>query len=241
MSERHFSAKAAAELQEEININKTLIVAEQILANSASTPPPEDIESDWLTRWRDNARKVRSEELQQLWAQALAGEVKAPGTYSLRTLDFLKNISKSEAEMISRLAPFVTRDLIYLSPMLEENGINFLFLLEMEDIGVISGVTRGGHTQKFKLIKAENFLSVIVGGSKALVIEHPAPKNQLRMTCYKLSSIGMEVLSLGDFPKNSEHLKSVGMQIKNRGFVVKLADWVQAKDGGGHYFNPVEL
>ena len=241
MSERHASAKAAAELQEEINLNKTIILAEQLITNSDSAPPQEEIGADWLTRWRDSARKVRSEELQQLWAQALAGELKSPGSYSLRTFDFLRNISKSEAEMISRLAPFVTKGVIYRDPLLDASGINFSFLLEMEDIGVVSGIKGGGLEQTLKSISAEKFQSVIVSGSKVLIIEDPTTEKQLKMDCYKLSSIGAEVLSLGNFPKNIEHLKNIGTQIKLKGFSVKFADWVQGADGGGHYFNAVEL
>ena len=36
---------------------------------------------------------MSSEELQTLWGRTLAGEIKSPGSYSLRTLDFLKNLS----------------------------------------------------------------------------------------------------------------------------------------------------
>ena len=47
---------------------------------------------------------MSSEELQTLWGRVLAGEIKSPGTFSLRTLEFLKNTSHEEALKIAKLA-----------------------------------------------------------------------------------------------------------------------------------------
>jgi hypothetical protein len=135
-------------VRKEVNVAKAVIVAEDILAKDGQQPPTEDIEDDWLFSWRENAGKVSSEELQDLWGRVLAGELKQPGSYSVRTLEFLKSLSKVEAELISKLATFVIENRIYRNKddFLEKEGIHFTQLLYLQDIGIMSGVEAVGLT-----------------------------------------------------------------------------------------------
>lgn len=94
-------------IRKETNIAKAILNAEDILKDDQQEPSEELIEDDWLYSWRDYAGKVSSSELQDLWGRILAGEVKQPGSYSMRTLEFLKGLSKSEAILISKVARFV--------------------------------------------------------------------------------------------------------------------------------------
>jgi hypothetical protein len=68
--------------------------------------------------------------------------VKSPGRFSLRTLEFLRNLSQAEAKAIERISPFVISDVIFHgdTPMLEAEGIQFSDLLAMQELGVIAGV-----------------------------------------------------------------------------------------------------
>ncbi|MBK4255797.1 DUF2806 domain-containing protein, partial [Enterobacter hormaechei] len=100
------SQVVAKEVQKEINIAKSLLIAEEILSLDQSEPTNENIEDDWLFRWRDSAATTTSEKLQDLWGRVLAGEMKSPGSYSLRTLDFIRNLSQREASDIQQLFSF---------------------------------------------------------------------------------------------------------------------------------------
>ncbi len=82
------SATADA-LRKEINVAKAIAHATEELKNDTSSVSEKNMDTDWLHRWRENAGTVSAEELQSLWGKILAGEVKAPGTYSLRVLDFV--------------------------------------------------------------------------------------------------------------------------------------------------------
>jgi hypothetical protein len=98
--------RKAEAIQQEININKTIGLVEEELLHSHQEPSEKEVDSDWLSRWRDHAKSTNSEELRQIWARTLAGEVKSPGSYSLRTLEFIKNLSQEEAMAISKLGQF---------------------------------------------------------------------------------------------------------------------------------------
>ncbi|EHP41357.1 membrane-fusion protein, partial [Cupriavidus basilensis OR16] len=79
-------ARTANAIREEVNVAKALLHAEATLSRDDSPVPAESINDDWMYRWRDSAASVSSEQMQSLWGSVLAGEVKSPGSFSLRTL-----------------------------------------------------------------------------------------------------------------------------------------------------------
>lgn len=234
------SKKIAREIQEEININKIIITAEQQLTNDSQEPPTQNIDGDWLFRWQESARKISSDDLQKLWAKALSGETKKPGTYSLRTIDFLKNISQAEAQKIELIAPFAIDDCIIKDQVLEQYGIDFNLLLELEELGILTGVDGGGLKRQFYSINKEDYTNYIFYKNKSLIIKDPSPEKKLTLSCYKVTQIGTEIIQLGEFAHIQEYITSVANQIKSSGFNVSIAD-CELKDSMYNISNPVDL
>ena len=54
---------------------------------------------DWTARFFNDVQDVSSEELQDLWAKVLKGEVERAGSTSLRALGILKNVDTQTAEL----------------------------------------------------------------------------------------------------------------------------------------------
>jgi hypothetical protein len=233
------SIGAAEAARNEINASKAVIHAEELLANDPQLPPERPIEEDWLFTWRDYAGKVSTEDLQKLWGSVLAGEVKSPGTYSLRTLEFLRGLSKSEAEQIAKLARFVVESRIARSQKqyLEEHGITFGVLLQLQELGVVSGVEALGLSTTYKTITPGKFLRALRSNGKVLVIEHEDPAKVLTFEVYMLTVVGAQLLGLGSFEPDIQYLRMIGKQIASQGFKVKLADWAQVSENEGRYFN----
>ncbi|PHM18799.1 MAG: membrane-fusion protein [Curvibacter sp. PD_MW3] len=230
---------AANNVRSEINASKAVVFAEEQLAVDPQEPAPRQVDEDWLFAWRENAGKVSNEDLQRLWGSVLAGEVKSPGKYSIRTLDFLKALSKDEAELISNLARYVITARIFRSQnaYLESKGLNFNLLLKMQELGVISGVEAVGLTTAFKTNAEGKFLRVFVSHDKALVVEHEDPARSLEMEVYLLTEVGKQVLGLGSFEPDLDYLKLIGSEIASKGFQVQLADWENISETHGRYFN----
>ena len=65
------------------------------------------IDPDWFARWRREARVIGNEEMQRLWGRILVEEAKKPESVSYRTLDVLKNLTKHEAELFSRMGQWI--------------------------------------------------------------------------------------------------------------------------------------
>ena len=64
-----------------------------------------DVEPDmaWTSSFSNLAQDISSEDMQELWARVLAGEVARPGRTSARTLTILRNLDKSTAQAFKRL------------------------------------------------------------------------------------------------------------------------------------------
>lgn len=240
---RDYSSKSdqkqqARRVQQEINLNKAICLAEEEILRSNQEPPEGAVESDWVNRWQDHAKNTTNEELRRLWARALAGEVKSPGSYSLRTLEFIKNLSQEEALAISKLGAFAISGTIVKVPQLEKEGINFQFLLKMDELGLISGVQGGsvmGLNFSMESRSKDKYSNFLVNRNRILMFEAADVKKVFKTGCYPITQIGNELLALGDFSANEMYMRDVGLQIKSQGFDVRIAFWEQVKQGEGIY------
>jgi hypothetical protein len=214
-------------IRREVNVAKAVTYAEQHLKDDAQQPPENKIEDDWLFRWRDYAGEVSSEQLQILWGKLLAGELKSPGSYSLRALEFLRNLSPSEAKEIALLSRFVLQDIVVRSQrqILEEEGISFGFLLRMQELGVVSGVEAIGLSVQYKSNETTRFIQVFCSHGRVLLATHEDPNKILSLESYNLTDVGRQILRLGIFAPHEKYLRKVGEQLKSQGFSVNLGSY----------------
>ncbi|WP_428115088.1 DUF2806 domain-containing protein [Candidatus Poriferisodalis sp.] len=85
-------------------------------------------DSDWTARFFSEVQDVSSAGLQQLWARILAGEVRQPGSTSLRTLELLRNMDRNVAIVFQRLCS-VTCSLFLEAEMFDAsaNSLNVVY------------------------------------------------------------------------------------------------------------------
>ena len=223
----------------EINSAKAVIHAEEQLENDPQTPPDREVDKDWLFAWRDCAGKVSADDLQRLWGSILAGEIKSPGKYSIRTLEFLKTLSKSEAHVISNIARYVIEGWIAgdQQQYLDKQDFTFGQLLQLQEMGVLSGAETFGLGVSYNTTVKEKFTRALLSNGKALIVEHDDPTKVLELQVYRLTEVGSQILSLGSFEPDLDYLRLVGKQIVRQGFTVKLCDWQQISENKGRYSN----
>lgn len=232
-------------MQAEVNVAKAVINAEAELENDGQQPSDSKVDDDWLLRWRDSAKNVSSEELQALWGRVLAGEIKSPGSFSLRTLEFLKNLSQQDARRIEKLAPFViNRNFVCAEErphrVLEAEGITFAFLCQLEELGIVSAATPNMMT-RIRSSAPDSFVAHLLAYDRALLVMHHDAKKSLNLEIYSVTSLGLQVLRLGAFTPHNTYLRSVGELIKCMGFKVLLARYVQLTENEGRAFDAAEL
>ncbi len=112
---------------------------------------PDSIADDWIVNFFDKSRIVSDNEMQELWSRVLAGEANVSGTYSKRTVNFLSDFDKTEADLFTRFCGFVwvlsgVRDLVMFDErarIYNRHGIDFDGLIHLDSIGLIQfGATK---------------------------------------------------------------------------------------------------
>jgi len=116
---------------------------------------PNRIEDDWVTNFFDKSRIVSDIEMQDLWSAILAGEANTPGTYSKRTVNFLGDLDKRDAELFMTLCSFgwfidKFTPLIFDmdAAIYNDNGLNFDKLSHLDSIGLIQLNKIGGFSKR---------------------------------------------------------------------------------------------
>ena len=138
-------------------------ITDKALSHLTEEATPDSMENDWIVNFFDKSRIVSDVEMQELWSKILAGEANSPGTYSKRTVNFLSDLEKEEAELFSKLCGFawVVGTLVPLvfdnqDEIYQKHDISFSSLNHLESIGLI----RFNHITDFVLQKLPKKLTV---------------------------------------------------------------------------------
>ena len=222
------AAQTAAYLQNlerHTNLRRIFAIAEQ----EAKETPDEHVSDDavdpgWFARWRDGAQDVSGEEMTLLWARVLAGEATQPDTFSLHTVDLLRNLSRTDAKLIERVAPFVINDVIPHN-MNNEDVLPFIDLLNLSDMGILKGVEARVLTASVTTDFEDKFEKHMICNNKAILMHHEDAKKKLNYGCIRVTRVGREILSLGTFEANMPFLEKFISMMKEQGFSVKIGDY----------------
>lgn len=165
---------------------------------------------DWLNRLFSIVGDISDDEMQNLWAQILAGETKTPKSYSLKTLDVLRNMSKEDARLYVEAMRYQCFENFILSE--DDCGLDLNSKILLTDIGLISSeeITR---TIKFSI---NTNLRVIKNG---FVINIDSDNKDVKVSFNgrRLTNAGYELLQLLDPVPNQELFDYVGNKLLKSG------------------------
>lgn len=176
------------EVKNQNNIERVIGNASLELENIDEVPDI-PIDQDWIYRFFDYAKGISNEEMQKAWGRILAGEIKSPGTFSLRTLETIKNMSQEEALLFNKLSKFVistTNDKILFdnTTLFSKFGLSVEQLMILEDCGLV----KINDSINFNLRAEKNYLFY---GTKIVVIDKPITIKVLPIT-----QSGKQILSI---------------------------------------------
>lgn len=81
------------EIKKQRNLDSVNGFAAEQLKNEQEVSD-EPVDDDWIGRFFSFAEDISNEEMQVLWGKILAGEIKKPKTFSIRTLELIRNLTK---------------------------------------------------------------------------------------------------------------------------------------------------
>lgn len=173
-------------------------ITDKALPQLNENAKPESMDNDWIANFFDKCRIVSDDEIQRLWSRVLAGEANAPGSYSKRTVNFLSNLDKVEAELFSKLCGFgwqignvVPVPLVFdvQAEIYNIHGINFNALSHLDSIGLVqfdgvAGFVNQNVPKKYSALYYD----------RALILEMPHDAdNTLQVGKVLLTKVGQEL------------------------------------------------
>lgn len=200
----------------------------------------EPLSDDWISRFFNTAQDVSEEEMQNLWSQILAGEIKQPNTYSLRTLETLKCLCSKDAQNFMEVAKYVvdgnsipridiTRSA--LSSELEEDLVKLEGLHSYEqftlDFEVILALAEAGivHTGSFISRRIEGEEVLLHCGDYVLKVTNPNMK-MVFYHQYPLTKVGRELIKLINPKVDKDFLIQLAETLKLQGCTVSYGELV---------------
>lgn len=215
LSDRAEQRKAHKELLKQNNI-------ESVIALATLSPPKsiadEPIDSDWLNTFIENAETVSSNVMQKLWARVFVNEIEKPGGFSLKSLEFLKKLTRYEADAFTKLCRYITP---------EPHNEGFIVLSAIRQRGFISGLFSSYADDSFPrkseldlnewmtlinlgLVHAEGLLWKSLPKGTAIDLRYfklVTKKNKVTPHFYSLTSLGNEIAQLVDVPLDDDYFK----------------------------------
>lgn len=98
---------------------------------------------DWFVRFYEATGSVSDDAMQHLWAKILAGEIAQPSSFSLKTIDVMKNLSKKDAELFVKICShsFAMNESVYFLPNENEYlkcaGITYANIMKLNELGLM--------------------------------------------------------------------------------------------------------
>lgn len=185
-------------------------------------PPVENqpLDEDWIARFLNYAEDIGNEEMQHLWGKILAGEIKQPRTFSLRTLDVVRNLSKEDANAIMKVSNLAFMSANYpvlfrgvYSDTLTKYGLSIQVIELMKELNILQPTDIAAI-----ILPANNpeiDIKPFVFGKTLMLVTRDANASKQNIPIYLFSNVGKEILKLIDVSPPFEYLKELASHLKS--------------------------
>lgn len=164
----------------------------------------ESVNPDWSARFFDYVKNCSDDDVKQIWSRILAGEIQTLGSYSYRTLDALRSISKVEAELLVIYADRVIMDGVM------SKSLPVFDITRMADAGFI------GETELTRTLSFGNSANqIIYTNEDFLILANKASLEETKYAFYPLTQVGRELYPLVSIGDGRETAFKVLGQCKN--------------------------
>ena len=192
----------------------------------------EPVEKDWMTRFLNIAEEVSDVDMQEIWGRVLAGEIKKPISYSLRTLEVLRHLSKEEAALIMKVSNYqVALDLLST----EDFAVSLIDRITLDDIGVICGE----ELVRTYIIPSKGKISFEL--NKQALINIYAPIGvKIDLKGFKMSKAGIEIMGLIQEHNYSAFYTNLSKYIKSKGATKVTINEIVNWNGNKYQYKQLE-
>lgn len=247
--------KSALFVKEQYNRDRIIVNAAKKLNHSEGISN-DQVDEDWLANFFEHAKYANSDYMQILWGRILADEVVKPGSYSIRALDALRNLKKTDAENFTKICSlllanvnkslqFVLNDADYL---LREKSLSQRDLSYLEEIGLIRQSSLA--EIPIGILSNDNLAAFTHADKKIFFIEAENMRQKLmELNYFYLTRLGIELAHLVN-PNDTvseKYLTIVAQKFyqilnkKHPAGIIYVADVTSFEDSGIRYTSKVKL
>lgn len=221
----------ARNIQKVENVEEIVSRAKQQFASDEQVPE-EPVEKDWMTRFLNIAEDISDKDMQDIWGRILAGEIKKPKSYSLRTLGVMRNMSKDEASLIMKASTFqIAQDLIST----EQFALGLMEQISLEDIGVVCGE----ELVRTFTIPSSGTISFELNRKARINVYAPAGV-KIIFKGLKLTKAGQEIFTLIQEHDYDNFYKDLSNMIKKSGATKVTINEILSWNGSQYEYQVVE-
>lgn len=213
------------ETKRQFNIeNVTAFAAEELKNEQPISDEPIDV--DWTARFFKIVEDVSNEEMQTLWGRILAGEIKQPKTYSLRTLELIRNLSKYEADVFTKVANYAINfgNANYLFKGSDEELLSNNYNISYSEIALLMeiGLIQTGDMIMHQILQRTTESQIVYTASNIIIIAKIKANNPtIQIPVYVFSSSGNELLKLLKSITPFDYLTLFAKSIRNENVDIK--------------------
>lgn len=216
------------ETERQKSIDNVVEIAAEQLKNEENISS-EPVDKDWSKRFFNIVQDITDEEMQSLWGRILAGETKQPKSYSKRTLELLKNLSKNEAEIFTKFAELkiVAGNCVIWNNdngafLKNEFNITFNDRLLMTELGLIS--SENNLEFSFPPTKTHKSTNVLEYGNKGIVLyrDQNTPKQAIQVLVF--TKTGIELSRLIEPKDNTDYIRKICESFVNPKVKIEYGD-----------------
>jgi hypothetical protein len=173
-----------------------------------------EIDDDWLNMFARFAEDKSSEELKGLFGRILAGEIRNPGAFSLRTIQFLSTLSKSDAHDVSKFLSYALSG--QFVPLFEPAtvGPHIHDRIKMQELGLATHASIiGGLAWSIEVVPGQNLL--FNGTGLGILVENQSTHSvAFQLECQVLTKPSQELMQIANPPATPiEYLKAVAQVV----------------------------
>lgn len=217
------------EINKQINIEE---VVSKAIPHLKDNDTEEVVDKDWSTKFFQKAQDITSSNVQEKWARILANEISSPGTTSIRTMEVLSVLSKSEAEKFEILCSLVSSDnLIWKTKKqnaFDEYNIKYSDLLLLRDAGLL--YSSDTLVSIIPIIPDIKIGMMWIGNDEYTITNKKSHENSFKFNQIALSVAGKELCKILNIEKNEKYIKELINEKTQHGFtLVKVIKVVSNK------------
>ena len=226
--------------------NNFLNVAKKADEEYSKTPHTEKVDTynfDWFIRFYEAVGNISNEEMQKIWARILAGEIDHPGSQSLRTIDVLKNLSQTEAQLFRKICSYCVfigdrGFLPHYDNYLKKCNISYSEIMILDELGLM--VSDGMLSLQVPVTQKPALAFI----NKELIITVALEKDEKQIMIVKqfpLTKVGMDLALLVGETLSDDYFIEFARNLKKPDYHICVHQIISFEEDGSVCYNVKNL